>query len=195
MRKYLGTLLLLIALAAMAAGCGGKAAQGESLSGKHHVEIELEDYGVIKAELDADAAPVTVTNFIGLAKEGFYNGLTFHRIIDGFMMQGGDPTGTGNGGSAQTIKGEFSENGVENSLEHIRGTLSMARSQSYDSASSQFFIVQEDSPHLDGLYAAFGQVTEGMEIVDQICETLGNTSTGIVAEADRPVIKEIRVLD
>lgn len=195
MRKYLGTLLLLIALAAMAAGCGGKAAQGESLSGKHHVEIELEDYGVIKAELDADAAPVTVTNFIGLAKEGFYNGLTFHRIIDGFMMQGGDPTGTGNGGSAQTIKGEFSENGVENSLEHIRGTLSMARSQSYDSASSQFFIVQEDSPHLDGLYAAFGQVTEGMEIVDQICETLGNTSNGIVAEADRPVIKEIRVLD
>ena len=195
MRKYLGMLLLLIALAAMAAGCGGKAAQGESLSGKHHVEIELEDYGVIKAELDADAAPVTVTNFIGLAKEGFYNGLTFHRIIDGFMMQGGDPTGTGNGGSAQTIKGEFSENGVENSLEHIRGTLSMARSQSYDSASSQFFIVQEDSPHLDGLYAAFGQVTEGMEIVDQICETLGNTSNGIVAEADRPVIKEIRVLD
>lgn len=195
MRKYLGTLLLLIALAAMAAGCGGKAAQGESLSGKHHVEIELEDYGVIKAELDADAAPVTVTNFIGLAKEGFYNGLTFHRIIDGFMMQGGNPTGTGNGGSAQTIKGEFSENGVENSLEHIRGTLSMARSQSYDSASSQFFIVQEDSPHLDGLYAAFGQVTEGMEIVDQICETLGNTSNGIVAEADRPVIKEIRVLD
>ena len=94
MRKYLGMLLLLIALAAMAAGCGGKAAQGESLSGKHHVEIELEDYGVIKAELDADAAPVTVTNFIGLAKEGFYNGLTFHRIIDGFMMQGGDPTGT-----------------------------------------------------------------------------------------------------
>ena len=195
MRKYLGMLLLLIALAAMAAGCGGKAAQGESLSGKHHVEIELEDYGVIKAELDADAAPVTVTNFIGLAKEGFYNGLTFHRIIDGFMMQGGDPTGTGNGGSAQTIKGEFSENGVENSLEHIRGALSMARSQSYDSASSQFFIVQEDSPHLDGLYAAFGQVTEGMEIVDQICETLGNTSNGIVAEADRPVIKEIRVLD
>ncbi len=195
MRKYLGMLLLLIALAAMAAGCGGKAAQGESLSGKHHVEIELEDYGVIKAELDADAAPVTVTNFIGLAKEGFYNGLTFHRIIDGFMMQGGDPTGTGNGGSAQTIKGEFSENGVENSLEHIRGALSMARSQSYDSASSQFFIVQEDSPHLDGLYAAFGQVTEGMEIVDQICENLGNTSNGIVAEADRPVIKEIRVLD
>ena len=195
MRKYLGMLLLLIALAAMAAGCGGKAAQGESLSGKHHVEIELEDYGVIKAELDADAAPVTVTNFIGLAKEGFYNGLTFHRIIDGFMMQGGDPTGTGNGGSAQTIKGEFSENGVENSLEHIRGALSMACSQSYDSASSQFFIVQEDSPHLDGLYAAFGQVTEGMEIVDQICENLGNTSNGIVAEADRPVIKEIRVLD
>lgn len=195
MRKYLGMLLLLIALAAMAAGCGDKAAQGESLSGKHHVEIELEDYGVIEAELDADAAPVTVTNFISLAKEGFYNGLTFHRIIDGFMMQGGDPTGTGNGGSAQTIKGEFSENGVENSLEHIRGTLSMARSQSYDSASSQFFIVQEDSPHLDGLYAAFGQVTEGMEIVDQICETLGNISTGIVAEADRPVIKEIRVLD
>ena len=180
-------------LSGMLAGCTKE--ENGPLSGKHHVEIELEDYGVIKAELDADAAPITVTNFINLAKEGFYNGTTFHRIINGFMMQGGDPTGTGSGGADTSIKGEFSKNGVENPLKHTRGTLSMARSKNYDSASSQFFIVQEDSDHLDGEYAAFGTVTEGMEIVDEICETLGNTSTGIVEESDRPVIKEIRVID
>ncbi len=193
MRKLLAVCLTLICLAGMMTGCAKE--ESGPLSGKHHVEIELQDYGVIKAELDADAAPLTVTNFVNLAKEGFYNGTTFHRIINGFMMQGGDPTGTGSGGADTNVKGEFSKNGVENPLKHTRGTLSMARSQNYDSASSQFFIVQEDSSHLDGEYAAFGTVTEGMEIVDEICETLGNTSTGIVEEADRPVIKEIRVID
>ena len=195
MKKLLRICLALICLAGLLAGCGQEETETEMLSGTHHVEIELQDYGVIKAELDADAAPITVTNFINLANEGFYNGTTFHRIINGFMMQGGDPTGTGSGGSETPIKGEFSENGVENPLKHTRGTLSMARSQNYDSASSQFFIVQEDSSHLDGEYAAFGTVTEGMEIVDEICETLGNTASGIVDAADRPVIKEIRVVD
>lgn len=194
MRRWFGICLALICLAGWMAGCGEQEESG-LLSGKHHVEIEIQDYGVIQAELDADAAPITVTNFIRLAEEGFYNGTAFHRIINGFMMQGGDPTGTGSGGSDTAIKGEFSENGVENPLKHTRGTLSMARSQNYDSASSQFFIVQEDSDHLDGEYAAFGVVTEGMEIVDEICEKLGNTSTGIVDESERPVIREIRVVD
>lgn len=193
MKRVLVICLMMICLAGMLAGCAKE--ESGPLSGKHHVEIEIQDYGVIKAELDADAAPITVTNFVNLSKEGFYNGTTFHRIINGFMMQGGDPTGTGSGGADAAIKGEFSKNGVENPLKHTRGTLSMARSQEYDSASSQFFIVHKDASHLDGQYAAFGRVTEGMEIVDEICETLGNTSTGIVEESERPVIKEIRVVD
>lgn len=193
MKRVLVICLLVICLTGMLAGCAKE--ESGPLSGKHHVEIEIQDYGVIKAELDADAAPITVTNFVNLSKEGFYNGTTFHRIINGFMMQGGDPTGTGSGGADAAIKGEFSKNGVENPLKHTRGTLSMARSQEYDSASSQFFIVHEDASHLDGQYAAFGRVTEGMDIVDEICETLGNTSTGIVEESKRPVIKEIRVVD
>ena len=123
------------------------------LEGLHHVEIEVQDYGTIALELDADTAPVSVTNFIRLAREGFYDGLTFHRIISGFMIQGGDPKGNGTGGSDQTIKGEFSENGVENDISHVRGVISMARSKDPDSASSQFFIVHEDSLFLDGNYA------------------------------------------
>ena len=142
----------------------------ELLSGKHHVQIAVQDYGTITLELDADAAPVTVTNFVNLAQAGFYDGLTFHRIVPGFVIQGGDPAGNGTGGSDETIVGEFSANGHENPISHVRGTISMARSQDYDSASSQFFIVLEDATYLDGQYAAFGTVTEGMEIADQICE-------------------------
>ncbi len=126
------------------------------MSGKHHVEINVKDYGTIKAELDADIAPITVTNFVKLAKEGFYDGLTFHRIISGFMIQGGDPLGNGTGGSDETIKGEFTQNGIENSLSHTRGTISMARSQDMDSASSQFLLFMRTThfwmgsmPHLD----------------------------------------------
>lgn len=130
----------------------------ELLTGLHHVTIDVKDYGTISLELDADAAPISVTNFINLAKDGFYDGLTFHRIISGFMIQGGDPKGNGTGGSDQTIKGEFSENGVENDISHVRGTISMARANDPDSASSQFFIVHEDSTFLDGQYAAFGHV-------------------------------------
>ena len=135
------------------------------LSGKHHVTITVQDYGDINVELDADAAPITVTNFINLANDGFYDGLTFHRIIKGFMIQGGDPLGNGTGGSDNKIKGEFSNNGIENSLSHTRGAISMARSSNNDSASSQFFIVHKDSTYLDGNYACFGYVTDGMTMV------------------------------
>lgn len=171
-------------------------ASGELLSGKHHVEIEVQDYGTIEAELDADAAPITTTNFINLAQSGFYDGLTFHRIISGFMIQGGDPLGNGTGGSEETIKGEFSSNGVENDLSHTGGAISMARSSDPDSASSQFFIVHEDSTYLDGDYAVFGYVTDGMDVVDQICEdTEVEDSNGTVAAENQPVITAIRVID
>lgn len=168
----------------------------ELLTGKHHVEITIKDMGVIYVELDADAAPITVTNFMKLAEEGFYDGLTFHRIIAGFMIQGGDPEGTGMGGSDNPITGEFASNGIENPLSHTRGAISMARSSRPNSASSQFFIVHEDSLSLDGEYAAFGYVTEGMDIVDTICETTtGQDGNGIVPEENRPVIESIKVVD
>ncbi len=183
----------------MLAGCGSSDAQKDNeelLSGKHHVEINIKDKGTISVELDADAAPITVTNFIKLAKEGFYDGLTFHRIINGFMMQGGDPNGDGTGGSDEKIKGEFSSNGVENSISHTRGTISMARAQAKDSASSQFFIMHQDYTGLDGDYAAFGHVTDGMDIVDDICEnTTGQDGNGIVPQENRPVIESIVVID
>ena len=132
------------------------------------VQIEMADGGIIKLNLDKEAAPITVANFEKLVKEGFYDGLIFHRVINGFMIQGGDPTGTGMGGSPDNIKGEFKANGVNNPLKHTRGTISMARTQVPDSASSQFFIVHEDALYLDGQYAAFGAVTEGMDVVDRI---------------------------
>lgn len=167
------------------------------LSGKYSIEIDIKDYGVIKADVDADIAPITVTNFINLVKEGFYDGLTFHRIINGFVMQGGDPLGNGSGGSDKTIKGEFSDNGVENKLSHKRGVLSMARgAYDYDSASSQFFIVHKNNTVLDGQYAAFGEVTEGMEIVDKICEETPVTDdNGTVEAKNQPVITSIKVVE
>ena len=134
------------------------------------VVIEMENGKKIKIELYPDIAPITVANFVKLAGEGFYDGLTFHRIYPGFMIQGGDPKGNGTGGSGWTIKGEFSGNGVKNDLKHTRGVLSMARSMMPDSAGSQFFIMHEDAPHLDGQYAAFGKVIDGMEVVDEIAE-------------------------
>ena len=132
------------------------------------VIIEMENGGVIKLELDKDAAPITVENFESLVSSGFYDGLTFHRIIPGFMIQGGDPLGNGMGGSDHKIKGEFRQNGVNNPIRHKRGVISMARAMNPDSASSQFFIMHADAPHLDGAYAAFGHVTEGMDVVDEI---------------------------
>lgn len=187
-------LMLVIALVGvfMVTGCG----KTEYLTGKINVEIEVKDYGTIAVELDADEAPITVTNFVDLVEEGFYDGLTFHRIIDGFMIQGGDPNGDGSGGSSRTIKGEFSSNGVDNSIDHVRGVISMARSSLPNSASSQFFIVQEDSPHLNGEYAAFGHVTSGMEIVDAICEDVQVEDTnGTVLPENQPVIISIKVVE
>ena len=171
-------------------------ASEELLSGTHHAEIQVKDYGTITVELDADTAPITVTNFVNLAKDGFYDNLTFHRIMDGFMIQGGDPNGDGTGGADQTIKGEFSSHGVENEISHTRGTISMARAQDPDSASSQFFIVQEDSDYLDGNYAAFGHVTSGMEIVDQICKDVPvEDDNGTVKAENQPVIEKITITD
>lgn len=173
-----------------------EAADPDLLTGLHHVEIEIADYGTISLELDADTAPISVTNFVKLAGSGFYDGLTFHRIISDFMIQGGDPLGNGTGGSDETIKGEFSSNGVENNISHVRGVISMARSMSPDSASSQFFIVHKDSTFLDGEYAAFGHVTEGIEIVDQICaDTPVQDDNGTVAAADQPKITSVKVID
>ncbi len=133
------------------------------------VTIEMEDGGVMKAELYPEIAPNTVNNFISLVKKGFYDGVIFHRVIPGFMIQGGDPKGVGVGGPGYCIRGEFTANGFKNDLKHDRGVLSMARTMAPNSAGSQFFIMHEDSPHLDGQYAAFGKVIEGIEVVDKIC--------------------------
>lgn len=190
--------------------------------GIHHAVITVENYGEIKVELDGDTAPITVKNFVELSKSGFYDGLTFHRIISGFMIQGGDPLGNGTGGSDKNIKGEFSLNGVENNITHARGVISMARSGSayeqylaygykmsdlpeeaqadikkaLNSASSQFFIMHQDNQGLDGSYAAFGHVTEGMEVVDAIAENTAVTdSNGTVLSENQPVIKSIVITD
>ena len=156
------------------------------------VEITMENGKVIQLELDASAAPVTVENFEKLVREGFYDGLTFHRIIPGFMIQGGCPDGTGMGGPGYGIKGEFSSNGVANPIRHARGVISMARSMAPNSAGSQFFIMHADAPHLDGDYAAFGHVTKGMDVVDEIA----SVQTG---RNDRPlapvVMKTVRIVD
>ena len=167
------------------------------LTGKHHAEIVIAEYGKLELELDADVAPITVTNFVNLAKKGFYNGLTFHRIMSGFMIQGGDPNGDGTGGSEETIKGEFKSNGIENTMSHKRGVISMARTQNDpDSASSQFFIVQADSDFLDGDYAAFGKVTAGMDIVDNICQSVQPIdNNGTVPADQQPKITAIKVID
>lgn len=167
------------------------------LTGKHHAEIVIAEYGKLELELDADVAPITVTNFVNLAKKGFYNGLTFHRIMSGFMIQGGDPNGDGTGGSEETIKGEFKSNGIENTMSHKRGVISMARTQNDpDSASSQFFIVQADSDFLDGDYAAFGKVTAGMDIVDKICQPVQPIdNNGTVPADQQPKITAIKVID
>ena len=141
--------------------------------------IEMENGKTMTVELYPDKAPITVKNFVDLAEKGFYDGLIFHRVIEGFMIQGGDPDGTGCGGPGYSIKGEFSSNGVKNDLKHTRGVISMARSMAPDSAGSQFFIMHEDAPHLDGQYAAFGKLIDGFETLDEIAET----PTG---RADRP---------
>lgn len=164
--------------------------------GTHHAVITVKDYGDIKLVLDGDTAPITVKNFVELAKSGFYDGLTFHRIIKGFMIQGGDPKGNGTGGSDKTIRGEFSKNGVENNISHKRGVISMARLQDNNSASSQFFIMHKDGDYLDGSYAAFGHVTDGMDVVDKIAENTPVTdSNGTVSKENQPIIEKIVITD
>ncbi|MCL1802348.1 MAG: peptidylprolyl isomerase [Eubacteriaceae bacterium] len=150
------------------------------------VILQLKGLGSIKIETDSASAPITVANFEKLVSEGFYDGLTFHRVIKGFMVQGGDPKGDGTGGAAGNIKGEFSSNGVDNPIQHLRGAISMARSSDPNSASSQFFIVHENAPHLDGSYAAFGRVVSGIEVVDRIAEA----ATGIADKPLEPIVIE-----
>lgn len=209
MKKKIYAIALIVCLSLLlGTGCSGKqpaetpeegpapeVQEPEITAGSSYTAvIEIEEYGTITLELDASAAPITTENFVSLAREGFYDGLTFHRIVEGFMIQGGDPNGNGTGGSEQTIKGEFHENGVENSLSHTRGAISMARSNDYDSASSQFFIVHEDSTFLDGSYAAFGYVTEGMEVVDAICSDAAPIDgNGFISPEKQPVIRSVTI--
>lgn len=209
-RKILVALMTLSLI--MLVGCGGGSSEeaetadtsqpeaAELISadpiGIHHAEIEIKDYGTVSVELDGDTAPITVQNFMDLANAGFYDGLTFHRIIDGFMIQGGDPNGDGTGGSGKDIVGEFEANGYANSIAHTKGVISMARAQDPDSASSQFFIMVEDSPYLDGMYAAFGHVTEGQDIVDKIAaDAKPLDDNGTIAPEDQPVITSVKIID
>ena len=207
-RKILVALMTLSLI--MLAGCSGgsteeaeapetsqsEASQAAAPIGIHHAEIEIEDYGVVSVELDGDVAPVTVQNFMDLANAGFYDGLTFHRIIDGFMIQGGDPNGNGSGGSGNNIVGEFEANGYTNNIAHTKGVISMARAQDPNSASSQFFIMVADAPHLDGQYAAFGHVTSGQDVVDKIAaDAKPLDDNGTIAAEDQPVIKSVKIID
>lgn len=193
MKKKLFIILAFIIILPFVTSCKETETQkGDNDSMQKVVQIEMESGGKIIIELYPNIAPLTVANFEKLVSAGFYNGLIFHRVIKGFMIQGGDPEGTGMGGSKETIKGEFSANGVTNNLKHTRGVISMARSQSYNSASSQFFIMHADNKGLDGQYAAFGKVIEGMDVVDQIANVK-------VDGNDKPItpqiIKSITILE
>ena len=193
------TILIAVCLLFSLCACGSGSAKTESTASytdNPKVEITVRDYGTITLELYPDVAPITVDNFVRLCNKGFYDGLTFHRVMSGFMIQGGDPEGNGTGGSDETIKGEFAANGVKNGLSHKRGVISMARAKSPDSASSQFFIVHQDSEFLDGSYAAFGAVTEGIEVVDAICEnTPVIDNNGTVPSEYQPVIESIKIIE
>ena len=192
MKKYIKYILILIVVIVLIIGLlwpGNKTKQIK-------VEMNTTDYGKIVLELDRDNAPITVDNFVKLVNEKFYDGLTFHRIINNFMIQGGDPLKNGTGGSKNTIKGEFSSNGVNNKISHKRGIISMARSQDMNSASSQFFIMHKDNTSLDGNYAAFGKVISGIEVVDKIEETLSSLGdeNGLIPVDKQPVIEYIKVI-
>ncbi len=187
-RAIIMLILCAVVLSLSLASCGG--GDEVAVDGEIYADIIIKNYGTVTVKLDSDAAPITVANFVKLAEDGFYKGLKFHRIMEGFMMQGGN--GEPAGKSASSIKGEFSENGVENPLSHTRGAISMARTDVMDSASSQFFIVHEDSIFLDGKYAAFGYVTEGMDIVDKICVSSRPVdNNGTILEANQPIIEDI----
>lgn len=200
MKKTISSVLCLIMMLFCFTACSDKAPENNnggadisSSSGLHHVEMVIKDYGTVKLELNADEAPITVQNFIELANDGFYDGIGFHRLDKDFVLQGGDPDGDGIGGSDKSIKGEFAANGVQNSISHKRGVISMARTGDPDSASSQFFICLEDSTFLDGNYAAFGYVTEGMDVIDNIRDN--TPESGSIPKNQQPVIETIRVID
>ena len=197
--KLMATLLLIFT---MLAGCSSGKSDTDTYTPPaledgvtYFADIEIADYGKITIQLDQTAAPITAANFVKLAKDGFYDGLTFHRIIEGFMMQGGDPRGNGTGGSEGKIKGEFKSNGYKkNTLSHTRGAVSMARSKAKNSASSQFFICHADAPHLDGDYATFGYVTEGMDVVDAVCTAAQPTDgNGSIAKDAQPVMTSVTI--
>ena len=193
MKRSLALTLALVLLLCTLAGCGGGS---KSWKGTHHAEIVVEEYGTITIEINADIAPITASNFLNLAKKGFYDGNSFYRVIDGFAIYGGDPNGNGTGTSGSTIEGEFTANGVANSLTNTRGAIGMARGTHYNSASCQFYILQSDATYLDGDFAVFGYVISGLNVVDQICASTPTTgSDGYVAAANQPVIKEIKVVD
>ena len=193
-KKWLLPTIIVCAVLVLALGgwCIWKGCDDAAVENVRYVEITVQDYGTMVAELYPDVAPITVENFLKLTNQGFYDGLTFHRIISGFMIQGGAPNGNN---TVECIKGEFAANGVQNDLAHTRGVLSMARANPYDSASSQFFIVHKDSPHLNGQYAAFGKVISGIEIVDAICKDIPVGNNGMVATANQPVITSIREIE
>lgn len=191
MKKYIKYIVLFLLVVLLIVGLNWPG----NKSNRVYAIISVKDYGKIEVELDSDEAPITVNNFVSLVKNNFYDGLTFHRVIDGFMIQGGDPNKNGTGGSDNKIKGEFLNNGVKNSISHKRGVISMARSSENDSASSQFFIMHKDNTNLDGNYAAFGHVINGIEVVDKIVE---NTSkygddNGLLEEKYQPIIESIRI--
>ncbi len=195
MKKILVVLAVLLLVLASAA-CGKKTPE-PSVSGHklYHAEITVKGYGTVRLELDAETAPITVANFVSLAKQGFYDGLTFHRIIDGFMIQGGAPNSSSKI-TPKTIKGEFKSNGVENPIKHVPGVISMARANDKNSASSQFFIMVGTAPHLDGNYAAFGHVTEGLEIVQKIAKDAKPVdNNGTIPAAQQPVIEKVVITD
>ncbi len=194
-----GILLLGLSACGLQDGFGRNAdlmPAGEPFQTLRHAEITVRDYGTIRLELDEGTTPITVANFITLAQGGFYDGLTFHRIMDGFMIQGGDPKGNGTGGSGERIKGEFLNNGVNNPISHVKGVISMARASDPDSASSQFFITVADATFLDGSYAAFGRVVEGMEIAEQIARDARPVDgNGTIPAAEQPGIESIVITD
>lgn len=204
MKKKILLILSVFLIMFTLTACGSKesesskkgSSQIDKYATKINVNMEIKDYGTISLELYPNIAPITVDNFITLVKSGFYDGLTFHRIIDGFMIQGGDPEGNGYGGSEKQIMGEFTANGFQNDLKHERGVISMARGEDPNFASSQFFIVQTTYPSLDGLYASFGRVTSGIEIVDKICEdTPVIDDNGTVLKENQPIITKVYVVE
>ena len=187
------SIILAAAMVITMAACGKASGPFQKV---RHAEITVKDYGTIKLELDEGTAPITVANFIKLAKQGFYDGLTFHRIIDGFMIQGGCPQGDGYGNSGEYIKGEFKSNGVENPISHVEGIISMARGKKVDSASCQFFIMVGEATYLDGDYAAFGRVTEGLDIAKKIAKDAKPIDrNGTIPKDQQPVIEKIVITD